>query len=96
MPSQCSSSRALLFTLFDGEVGQALAHIDNTCGNALYHGVLENWLQAQMKAKSQSVEELDIATTCANVGQSPQSNVRMQCFHGIGHALAKVYEHDVF
>jgi len=53
-------------------------------------------LQAQMKTKNKHVEELDIATTCAKVGQSPQSNIRMQCFHGMGHALAKVYDHDIF
>ena len=85
-----------LFTVFDGNVRQALALTDDTCGNALSHGVLEHSLQAQMKAKNRSLDELDIATTGSNVGQSPQSNVRMQCFHGMGHALAKVYQHDVF
>ncbi len=60
-----------LFTVFDGDVSQALAHTDDTCGNALYHGVLENSLQAQKEAKNCSLDELDIATTGSNVDQSP-------------------------
>lgn len=85
-----------LFTLFEGDVNQALVHTDNTCGNGLYHGVLEHSLLVQMKKENRKTEELDITTTCAKVGQSPQSNKRMQCFHGMGHALAKVYNHDIF
>lgn len=84
------------FNLFEGDVSQALTHTDNTCGNSLYHGVLENFLQVPMKSESRKADELDIATTCAKVEQSPHSNTRRQCFHGMGHALAKVYDHDIF
>ena len=80
----------------DGDVAKALAQTDNTCGNGLYHGVLENSLQAQMKAKHVTLEDLEMTATCAKVGMSQQANIRMPCLPGMGHALAKVYGYDVF
>jgi hypothetical protein len=85
-----------LFEYFDRDVSEALSHVDSTCGNALYHGIIEYSLIDQMNSKNIDRDDVDITSTCKNIGSSPTTNLHTQCVHGIGHAIAQLYEHDVF
>ena len=85
-----------LFEYFDRDVEKALANTNNKCGNALYHGVLEDSLLGEIRSENTSLEDLDVTSTCINVGDSPDSNVRLQCLHGMGHAIVMAYDYDLF
>jgi len=85
-----------LYKYFDGDVSEALSHVDSKCGNSLYHGVIEFSLIDQMNSKNIGRDDVDITSTCKNVGSSTTTNLHIQCVHGLGHAIAKLYENDVF
>ena len=85
-----------LLGYFNGNLTKAISHVGNACGNALYHGVVENYFSIKVLLDDVEVEDLDITSPCTNVGSSEDSNLHQQCVHGIGHSLAKVYDFDVF
>jgi len=80
---------------FDGDFIAALSGVENVCGNAIYHGIMENYLQTKVLLDDTSVEDLDIVTPCITFDESQTSNTFRQCVHGVGHGLAVVYEFDV-
>jgi len=81
---------------FNGDLNEAISHVDSVCGNALYHGVVENIFPVQVQVKGIELEDLDITSPCMNIGSSIDSNRHQQCVHGLGHSLANVYDYDVF
>lgn len=85
-----------LLGYFNGNLSEAISHVGNACGNALYHGVVENYFSVKVLLEDVEVDDLDITSPCMNVGSSIDSNLHQQCVHGIGHSLAKVYDFDVF
>jgi len=83
--------------LYDGDLVKAISNIKhNLCGNALYHGILENYLPVKVLQDEIPVEDLDIATPCKELDSSESSNAFRQCVHGMGHGLIKVYDYNVF
>ena len=84
-----------LLGYFDGNLTEAISHVSNACGNALYHGVVENYLMIQVLLEDVEIEDLDIVSPCMNVGASMESNLHQQCVHGLGHSLATVYDFKV-
>jgi len=85
-----------LLGYFDGNLTKAISHVGNVCGNALYHGVVENYFPIKVLLDDVEIEDLDITSPCANVGSYDYSNLHQQCVHGLGHSLAKVYDYNVF
>lgn len=86
---------AFLFSYFEGDLVKAISHVNNNCGNALYHGVVENYLPRKVSLESINVEDFDITTPCMELGSTNNSYVGLQCVHGMGHSLTKVYNYDV-
>lgn len=84
-----------LLGYFDGNLSEAISHVGNACGNALYHGVVENYFSIKILLEDVEIEDLDIISPCMNVGSSIDSNLHQQCVHGLGHSLATVYDFDV-
>jgi len=84
-----------LFGYFDGDLAEALSHVNNKCGNSLYHGVVENYLPNKVLLENIDVKEFDITIPCMELGSSDNSYVGLQCVHGMGHSLTKVYNYDV-
>ena len=85
-----------LLGYFDGNLIEALSHANNNCGNALYHGIVENYLPSKVMFENINIQDLDITTDCMELGSSNNSYVGLNCVHGMGHSLAKVYNFDVF
>jgi len=85
-----------LLGYYDGDLVEALSNVKNVCGNALYHGILQNYLPVKVLLDDIPVEELDITTPCINFDISQSSNTFRQCAHGMGHGLANVYDFEVF
>jgi len=85
-----------LLGYFKGDLLEALSHANNNCGNALYHGIVENYLPSKVMFENAKIRDLDITTTCMELGSSNNSYVGLNCVHGMGHSLAKVYNYDVF
>lgn len=84
-----------LLGYFNGNLSEAISHVGNSCGNALYHGVVENYFSIKVLLEDVEIEDLDITSPCMNIGSSLDSNLHQQCVHGVGHSLAKVYDFDV-
>jgi hypothetical protein len=84
-----------LLGYFNGNLTEAITHVGNACGNALYHGVVENYLSLKVLLEDVEIDDLDITSPCMNVGSSMDSNLHQQCVHGLGHSLATVYDFDV-
>ena len=83
--------------LYDGNLVEAISNIEhNLCGNALYHGILENYLPVLVLLEDIPVEDLDIYTPCKELDSTESSNAFRQCVHGMGHGLLKVYNYDTF
>lgn len=85
-----------LLGYYEGNLVTSLSNVKNVCGNALYHGILENYLPVKVVLDDVPVDKLDIATPCINFDNSQSSNTFRQCAHGMGHGLATVYDFDVF
>jgi hypothetical protein len=83
-----------LLGYFNGNLSEAISHVGNTCGNALYHGVVENYLTLKVLLEDVEIADLDITSPCMNVGSSIDSNLHQQCVHGLGHSLLTVYDFD--
>ena len=83
-----------LLGYFNGNLSEAISHVGNTCGNALYHGVVENYLSLKVLLEDVEIADLDITSPCMNVGSSIDSNLHQQCVHGLGHSLVTVYDFD--
>ena len=82
--------------LYDGDLVEAISNIKhNLCGNALYHGILDNYLPVKVLLDDIPVEDLDINTPCKNLDSSQSSNAYRQCLHGMGHGLLVAYDFDV-
>jgi hypothetical protein len=84
-----------LLGYFDGNLTKAISHVSNVCGNALYHGVVENYLTLQVLLEDIEIDDLDIVSPCMNIGTTLESNLHQQCVHGLGHSLATVYDFNV-
>jgi hypothetical protein len=84
-----------LLGYFNGNLSEAISHVGNACGNALYHGVVENYFSLKMLLDDVEIEELDVISPCMNIGSSIDSNLHQQCVHGLGHSLATIYNFDV-
>ncbi len=84
-----------LLGYFNGNLTEAISHVGNACGNALYHGVVENYFAIKVLLEDVEIDDLDITSPCMNVGSSIDSNLHQQCVHGLGHSLATVYDFDV-
>lgn len=66
------------------------------CGGALYHGGIENYFLSEMILNNANPEEIEFLNICQKLGGDAKQMKRIECAHGIGHGLAKVYEYDVF
>ena len=85
-----------LLDYFDGDVVEAMLHVDNKCGNALYHGIVENYLLVQIIIDGISLEEVEITQPCVELGSSSESYKGLACAHGMGHGLNKIYDLNIF
>lgn len=84
-----------LLGYFNGNLSEAISHVGNACGNALYHGVVENYLTLKVLLEDAEIDNLDITSPCMNIGSSIDTNLHQQCVHGLGHSLATVYDFNI-
>ncbi len=66
------------------------------CGGAMYHGAIENYFLTEMVLNDAQVEEIEFVDICKSLADDAKKMIRIECVHGIGHGLAKVYGYDVF
>jgi len=77
-----------------GNITEAITFIDRSCGGSVYHGAIENYVRSEIFFEGATPSDVDIKEICKHVeGLSIQD--RTECNHGVGHALALVYEYDV-
>lgn len=73
---------------------EALSIAKQQCGGAIFHGVIQNYLQIQ-KFNDTPLEEINIHEICSNFKNDPSFINRWQCLHGLGHGLADIYDYDI-
>ena len=77
-----------------GNITEAMSFIDRSCGGSVYHGAIENYVRSEIFFEGTTPSDVDIKEICKQVeGLNIQD--RTECNHGVGHALAVVYEYDV-
>jgi hypothetical protein len=77
-----------------GDPLEALKIAKQQCGGAIFHGIIQNYLQIQ-KFKNTSLDEIDIHEICSKYKNDPSFINRWQCLHGLGHGLADIYDYDI-
>jgi len=81
---------------FTKDLPKALSIADRTCGGAIYHGIVETYFLTEIMFEGVDVEKVAIADSCNQLVDASESILYVECVHGIGHGLAKLYEYDVF
>ena len=66
------------------------------CGGAMYHGGIENYFLSEMILNKGDADEIEFTHICVTLADDAKKMKRVECAHGIGHGLAKVYDYDVF
>jgi len=74
---------------------EAISLSDRACGGSLYHGIFENYIRAEIFFGNPSPENLSIRKVCDELDDL-HIQIRTECYHGVGHALAIAYDFDVF
>jgi hypothetical protein len=79
----------------NGNLTKALNLASQKCGGALYHGVVENYLVSGVLLDKINLNNLEITNLCDSLNDNPKSQIRLECSHGFGHGLYKVYSYDI-
>jgi hypothetical protein len=66
------------------------------CGGAMYHGGIENYFLSQVILKHENIDEIEFTEICKSLADDAKKMKRVECAHGVGHGLAKVYDYDIF
>jgi len=66
------------------------------CGGALYHGAIETYFLTELIQNEAKKEEIQFLNICQSLADDAKKMKRVECAHGIGHGLAKVYDYEVF
>jgi len=77
-----------------GDLKQAILQADNACGGSVYHGILENYMRSEIFFEDLSPTDITLASICDDLDDL-NIQIRTECHHGLGHALAIVYDFDV-
>jgi len=76
------------------DLKQALSVADRKCGGSMYHGIVENYFMSEVFFKGTNFDDVQIKDSCDQLlDDSPL--LYLECVHGIGHGLVKVYG-DIF
>ena len=77
-----------------GDLKDAILQVDNACGGSLYHGILESYMRSEIFFEGLTPSDIEISNVCKDLDDL-NIQVRTECHHGLGHALAIVYDFDV-
>jgi len=81
---------AYFFYDYVGNVTEAISYVDRKCGGSVYHGIVERFFVTQA-SKGISVDEIQITNVCPEDSNNPNDVDRLECIHGIGHGLTKIF-----
>jgi len=84
-----------LFGYANGNLTKAFTLASVKCGGALYHGIVINYLHTGKFVGSLKLEDLQISDSCDILSNNPQSRARVDCAHGFGHGMLKLYNYDI-
>jgi hypothetical protein len=76
-----------------GDSQEALSLAKQQCGGAIFHGVIQNYLQIQ-KFNNVPISDIDIQEICLKFKDDSSFINRWQCLHGLGHGLTDIYNYD--
>lgn len=77
-----------------GVLSEALSFVDRRCGGALYHGVLESYLNSEVLIKGVALKDIEISGICTEL-EDFSYGLLIECPHGLGHGLMKTYGNDL-
>jgi len=80
---------------FLGNLPDALSAATITCGGSQIHGVMENYFTTEL-FYGNVPENIQISDACDVVGDNPESLIRFDCAHGLGHGLLDAYDYNIF
>jgi len=77
------------------DIARAVALTDHRCGAGAMHGAIQDFFREQ-RTRRIPLRDINIARICPRYPDNPYAVLRLQCLHGIGHALMESYHYDVF
>ena len=87
----------MFFYGLTGNMTQAMDFAEKRdCGGAMYHGAIENYFLTEMILNDAKKDEIEFVNICQSLGGDAKKMKRVECAHGTGHGLAKVYDYEVF
>ena len=78
-----------------GDLSQVLSYVDRRCGGAVYHGILEVYIESNVLLNDLTLKDIEISELCSEF-EDPSYGILLECAHGLGHGLAKAYDYDFF
>ena len=67
---------------------------DYRCASGIMHGLVENSIQIENMLDGNPIESIDIKESCNTIEDALGYDAKVECIHGMGHSLIKVYDYD--
>lgn len=67
---------------------------DYRCAYGIMHGLIENTIQIENIVDGRPIEFVDIKKPCQTIKNSLGGEAKMECIHGMGHSLVKIYDYN--
>ena len=77
----------------NADLKKALSFVSDNCGGSMFHGILGNYLERLVLLDKINPDKIDIKNLCKMFDEDWQTS--LECTHGIGHGLLKIYEYDL-
>ncbi len=75
---------------YTGDINKSLSYAKMQCGGAVFHGIMQNYFMTK-QLHGQSESQIEITKICPVDPENPNSMIRWQCLHGLGHGLMAYY-----
>lgn len=72
----------------------ASAFVDSRCASGVLHGLVENTIVIENILHDTPIDKVDYVIPCVDIGNKLGKYAQLQCVHGMGHSIIKVYDYD--
>lgn len=83
-----------LYGYLERDLDIAAKYVDSRCASGILHGLVENTIAIENLLHDTPIDQVDYVEPCNKIGEQLGEHAKLQCIHGIGHSIIKVYDYD--
>lgn len=83
-----------LYGFVERDLDIASRYVDSRCASGVLHGLVDNTIAIENLLYDTPVDEVDYVAPCETIGEKLGAHAKLQCIHGIGHSIIKIYDYD--